>query len=212
MDDKFISSYIGDLLRSLRTYYLIDLIKPYTRLELSFLAKVGESQAQQRLFVLRAAFIQQLNVEIHEVEDLLIGLILEGKVDGRIDQVGMKLELNRKYALSSLRYPLMTESCPQTKSGEKAVHCAREMDRGFGSCTWCGGGKDRWGKQGPRTNNAIRSIHCPVDERDGRSMVIRCVSLFVSSCRIEFVPLIVEHLEPVTFISLTPNCHVGQPS
>lgn len=57
MDDKFISSYIGDLLRSLRTYYLIDLIKPYTRLELSFLAKVGESQAQQRLFVLRAAFI-----------------------------------------------------------------------------------------------------------------------------------------------------------
>lgn len=40
MDDAFIRSYIGDLLRSLRTYYLIDLIKPYTRLELSFLAKV----------------------------------------------------------------------------------------------------------------------------------------------------------------------------
>lgn len=42
MDDNFIRSYIGDLLRSLRTYYLIDLIKPYTRLELSFLAKVRE--------------------------------------------------------------------------------------------------------------------------------------------------------------------------
>lgn len=40
MDDPFIRSYIGDLLRSLRTQYLIDLIKPYTRLELSFLAKV----------------------------------------------------------------------------------------------------------------------------------------------------------------------------
>lgn len=40
MDDAFIRSYIGDLLRSLRTQYLIDLIKPYTRLELSFLAKV----------------------------------------------------------------------------------------------------------------------------------------------------------------------------
>lgn len=38
---------------------------------------------------------QQLNVEIHEVEDLLIGLILEGKVDGRIDQVGMRLELDK---------------------------------------------------------------------------------------------------------------------
>lgn len=40
MDDLFIRSYIGELLRSLRTSYLIDLIKPYTRLELSFLAKV----------------------------------------------------------------------------------------------------------------------------------------------------------------------------
>ena len=40
MDDAFINSYIGELLRSLRTQYLIDLIKPYTRLELSFLAKV----------------------------------------------------------------------------------------------------------------------------------------------------------------------------
>ena len=40
MDDPFIRSYIGDLLRSLRTQYLIDLIKPYTRLEISFLAKV----------------------------------------------------------------------------------------------------------------------------------------------------------------------------
>lgn len=41
MGDAFISSYIGELLRSLRTQYLIDLIKPYTRLELSFLAKVS---------------------------------------------------------------------------------------------------------------------------------------------------------------------------
>jgi hypothetical protein len=40
MDDSFIRLYIGELLRSLRTQYLIDLIKPYTRLELSFLAKV----------------------------------------------------------------------------------------------------------------------------------------------------------------------------
>lgn len=41
MDDAFIRSYIGELLRSLRTQYLIDLIKPYTRLELAFLAKVN---------------------------------------------------------------------------------------------------------------------------------------------------------------------------
>lgn len=40
MDDPFIRFYIGDLLRTLRTQYLIDLIKPYTRLELEFLARV----------------------------------------------------------------------------------------------------------------------------------------------------------------------------
>ncbi|KAF9075030.1 PCI domain-containing protein [Rhodocollybia butyracea] len=85
MDDPFIRAYIGELLRSLRTQYLIDLIKPYSRLELGFLAK-------------------QLNVEIQEVEDLLIGLILEGKVEGRIDQVGMRLELDRKQSLEKKRY------------------------------------------------------------------------------------------------------------
>jgi len=38
-----------------------------------------------------------LNVAIEEVEELLVGLILEGKVDGRIDQVGMRLELDKTY-------------------------------------------------------------------------------------------------------------------
>lgn len=45
MDDPFIRLYIDELLRSLRTQYLIDLIKPYTRLELSFLAKVRRNHA-----------------------------------------------------------------------------------------------------------------------------------------------------------------------
>lgn len=84
MDDPFIRSYIGELLRSLRTQYLIDLIKPYTRLELSFLAK-------------------QLGVDIQEVEELLIGLILENKVEGRIDQVGMRLELDRQCVVLDVR-------------------------------------------------------------------------------------------------------------
>lgn len=43
MDDPFIRFYIGDLLRTLRTQYLIDLIKPYTRLELEFLARVCDT-------------------------------------------------------------------------------------------------------------------------------------------------------------------------
>ena len=94
MEDSFIRSYIGELLRSLRTQYLIDLIKPYTRLELSFLAKVIASYL--RYYQLDWQLFQQLNVDTQEVEELLIGLILEGKVEGRIDQVGMRLELDRK--------------------------------------------------------------------------------------------------------------------
>lgn len=94
MDDPFISNYIGELLRSLRTQYLIDLIKPYTRLELSFLAKVSRDSIA---YYLRLTLSQQLNVEIEEVEELLISLILEGKVEGRIDQVAMRLELDKKY-------------------------------------------------------------------------------------------------------------------
>jgi len=90
MDDAFIRSYIGELLRSLRTQYLIDLIKPYTRLELSFLAR-------------------QLNVEVAEVEDLLIGLILEGKVEGKIDQVAMRLELDQQQSLAKRRYTALSK-------------------------------------------------------------------------------------------------------
>ncbi|KAH0837961.1 transcription factor MYC1 [Lanmaoa asiatica] len=110
MDDTFIRSFIGELLRSLRTSYLIDLIKPYTRLELSFLAK-------------------QLNVEIAEVEELLIGLILEGKVDGRIDQVGMRLELDRAQALEKKRYAAL-HSWTKALEGVHAAVVAKTAGRG----------------------------------------------------------------------------------
>ena len=89
LDDPFIRSYIGDLLRSLRTQYLIDLIKPYSRLDISFLAKVCLYSAPQFL----TDMTQQLNVDKDEVYDILVGLILEGRVEGRIDEVTMRLEL-----------------------------------------------------------------------------------------------------------------------
>jgi len=96
MDDGFIRSHIGDLLRSLRTQYLIDLIKPYTRLELSFLAKVCDL-TQPKWTTNYSCPMKQLNVDANEVEELLIDLILEGKIDGKIDQVNMRLELDKQY-------------------------------------------------------------------------------------------------------------------
>ena len=110
MDDAFIRLYIGELLRSLRTQYLIDLIKPYTRLELSFLA-------------------QQLNVDKDEVEELLIGLILDGKVDGRIDQVTMRLELDKQSVLMSDSFQLSTDQpMAQAKPRKTTICGARTMD------------------------------------------------------------------------------------
>ena len=51
-------------------------------------------------------YTQQLNVEREEVEDLLITLILEGKVEGRIDQVGMRLELDSKSVAEAVQIVL----------------------------------------------------------------------------------------------------------
>ncbi|TEB38684.1 PCI-domain-containing protein [Coprinellus micaceus] len=129
MDDPFIRSYIGELLRSLRTQYLIDLIKPYTRLELSFLAK-------------------QLGVDIQEVEELLIGLILENKVEGRIDQVGMRLELDRQQSLEKKRYAALskwTEALEGVHSavvGKTAASSRTDPSGLMGSDVFMG---DRWG-------------------------------------------------------------------
>lgn len=40
MDDPFIREHIDEVLRSLRTQWILDVIKPYTRIEIAYLAKV----------------------------------------------------------------------------------------------------------------------------------------------------------------------------
>jgi COP9 signalosome complex subunit 2 len=41
MDDPFIRFYIDDVLRSLRTQWILEIIKPYTRIEIDYLARVS---------------------------------------------------------------------------------------------------------------------------------------------------------------------------
>lgn len=41
MDDPFIRGYIDDVLRSLRTQWILEIIKPYNRVEISYLARVN---------------------------------------------------------------------------------------------------------------------------------------------------------------------------
>ncbi|KAK8858486.1 hypothetical protein IAR55_002713 [Kwoniella newhampshirensis] len=84
-NDPFINYFVDDLLRSLRTQYIIDIIKPYTRMELPQLAKT-------------------LNVGRTEVESLVVSLILDGKIEGKIDQVNGLLILDRFNVASRKRY------------------------------------------------------------------------------------------------------------
>ncbi|CAO1638313.1 unnamed protein product [Sympodiomycopsis kandeliae] len=97
MDDSFIRTYIDDVLKGLRTQYLIDLIKPYTRIELTFLSK-------------------QLNISTHLVEELLMSLILDGIVKGKINQVTQRLELDtalRDDAQNNQRYDALEKWCKE---------------------------------------------------------------------------------------------------
>ncbi|KAJ3336517.1 COP9/signalosome complex subunit Csn2 [Gonapodya sp. JEL0774] len=79
MGDSFIRQYIDDVLRNIRLQVVIRLIKPYTRIEIPFVSK-------------------HLNVSNPEVEELLVSLILDQKIEGRIDQVNQTLELQREAA------------------------------------------------------------------------------------------------------------------
>ncbi|KAJ0693772.1 putative proteasome component (PCI) domain, winged helix DNA-binding domain superfamily [Helianthus annuus] len=73
MDDPFIRNYIEDLLKNIRTQVLLKLIKPYTRIRIPFISK-------------------ELNVRESDVEQLLVSLILDNRVQGHIDQVNRLLE------------------------------------------------------------------------------------------------------------------------
>ncbi|CAO3644482.1 unnamed protein product [Mucor hiemalis] len=84
MGDAFIRTYIDDVLRNIRTQVLIKLIRPYTSIEIAFISK-------------------QLNILVDEVEELLVGLILDQRISGQIDQVHSRLVLDRR-STDDLKY------------------------------------------------------------------------------------------------------------
>ena len=70
MDDEFVREHVADLLRTIRTQVIMRTIGPYTKIRL---VKISKS----------------LNgIPVEDVESLLVSLILDGKLNGRIDQVG----------------------------------------------------------------------------------------------------------------------------
>jgi COP9 signalosome complex subunit 2 len=108
MDDPFIREHIDDVLRSLRTQWILDIIKPYTRIEIAYLARVGHVRLASSF---RSAdwLRQQLSISLDEVEDILVALILDGKIRGQIDQVTGKLELDTQNSIDSKRYASLSK-------------------------------------------------------------------------------------------------------
>merc|ERR1712216_307441 len=77
MGDAFIKMYIDDLLKNIRTQVLLKVVTPYTRIRIPFISR-------------------ELNISDAEVEQLLVSLILDGQIDGHIDQMGQLLLLTDK--------------------------------------------------------------------------------------------------------------------
>ncbi|RKK97895.1 COP9 signalosome complex subunit 2 [Fusarium oxysporum] len=67
LDDPFIAENIDEVTRNMRTKGVVKLIAPYTRMKLSWIAK-------------------QLKISEPEVQDILGFLIIDGKINGRVNQ------------------------------------------------------------------------------------------------------------------------------
>ncbi|KAL0592634.1 hypothetical protein ABG067_000198 [Albugo candida] len=78
MDDPFIRHYIDQLLRTIRSKVLLKIVKPYKRMDTHYIAR-------------------ELNgISVSEAESLLASLILDHKIEARIDQVKHTLVLLEK--------------------------------------------------------------------------------------------------------------------
>ena len=77
MADPFIAENIDEVTRSLRTTGVLKLIAPYTRFTLAFIAK-------------------RLNISVTEVQDIVSFLILDKKLEGKINQEKGTVEMDNR--------------------------------------------------------------------------------------------------------------------
>lgn len=84
MDDSFLKQFIARLLTKVRIAKILEMVKPYSRIRTQFLAT-------------------QLTIDREEVEDLLVHLILDSTLEGKINQVDHVLSL-QAHADSAARY------------------------------------------------------------------------------------------------------------
>jgi len=101
--DAFISQNLDDLQRNIRLQILENCVKPYRSVKISFLAE------------------EVLNIDPAEVVCLLVELILDGKIEGRIDECGGYLTMQRcsteECAIKERYTSECGGACSQSKAG-----------------------------------------------------------------------------------------------
>jgi len=80
LNDDFFADHFTDLLSTTRKTVLCNILRPYTHVHIHYLST-------------------QLNIPKEDVEQLLVSLILDGKLSGKIDQVDGILLLNKRAPL-----------------------------------------------------------------------------------------------------------------
>uniref|UniRef100_A0A7S2W4B1 PCI domain-containing protein n=2 Tax=Rhizochromulina marina TaxID=1034831 RepID=A0A7S2W4B1_9STRA len=89
LEDPFIMTYVAPLRRRMREQVLLALVRPYHRIQLSFIAR-------------------ELELSDEEVERLVVDMILEGRVQGKIDQIkGFLLLGDRSNVLAVKKFDAM---------------------------------------------------------------------------------------------------------
>lgn len=75
LSDDFIRAHIEEVTRNIRTEALLTLIAPFTRFSLQYIAR-------------------QLRIEVLEVQEIIGFLILDGKINGRINMQAQTVEID----------------------------------------------------------------------------------------------------------------------
>mmetsp|Transcript_26985 Transcript_26985/g.60355 ORF Transcript_26985/g.60355 Transcript_26985/m.60355 type:complete len:450 (+) Transcript_26985:103-1452(+) len=96
--DPFIMSYVSPLRRRMREQVLLNLVKPYRRIRLEFVAR-------------------ELKLDEAEVEGLLVNMILDKRIDGKIDQIRGFLSLGgESKSVKAKNYDALTQWSSTLKS------------------------------------------------------------------------------------------------
>jgi len=86
LDDPFIMSYVEPLRHRMREQVLVALVRPYNKVSLKFLS-------------------QELKMDVQQVEHLIINMILDGRLEGKIDQINGYLLLGgQKLSVGTKKY------------------------------------------------------------------------------------------------------------